>query len=79
MPILVKRTSWDHPCCERCWINRSSKVTDEGVEIKRPTIVRDPPIERCHWCNLPTIMGIYVRFDPERVPFPEINKPLELN
>ena len=78
--VIRKRESWDQPCCEKCWIRNESRkeVGDDPeamvvVQIRKPIMVDQQytSIERCRWCNEPTFVGIYVRFDPLKVPFPE--------
>lgn len=69
---------WSHPQCEACWIEREggwvpAELDGEPVgvlrSVRRPVLIRypedeTPPIERCCFCGLPTIIGIYVRHDP---------------
>lgn len=65
-------SDWTQPICERCWIEKNS--TWEGgqrlISIRRPTRLKDPEVERCSYCGLPTIFGAYVRDDPNAVAFP---------
>lgn len=49
------------PCCERCWIDRNSLDTPDGLTIRIPTRLVDPEPETCHYCGQVTIFGIYVR------------------
>ena len=69
-----QRLSWTQPICERCWIAREAAWEDVGEvevlkEIRRPTVLTDSDLEQCAFCGEPTIMGIFVRHDPNDVPF----------
>lgn len=70
-----------HVICERCWFDQKGKwvwnFELEGevlVEIQRPVRLKDEAIsdeewqvERCCFCQGPTIFRCYVRQDPESV------------
>lgn len=71
--------SWTQPCCERCWIDAEGEfdlgvdehsVWEHLVSLRRPMLVRNPPIERCAWCGGATFIGLYRRADPATVPYP---------
>lgn len=71
--------SWNQPCCEACWIEQEATWdTDEAEGFDYITSIRQPTVlmmdhrsvERCSWCGKPTIMGIFKREDPSKVPFP---------
>lgn len=70
---------WTHPQCEACWIDRqghwepAGELDGEPVSIlrsvRRPALIQypadeTPPVEQCCFCGSPTIIGIYVRYDP---------------
>jgi hypothetical protein len=62
--------TWTHACCEMCWLEREGtwETIDPGVQVltsvRRPSRVTEAPIEKCCFCDGPTISGIYVREDP---------------
>ena len=54
--------SWTQPVCEKCW----EKEYGERV----PTKLLSPEVECCALCGVPTSSGIYIRRDPQTVPYP---------
>lgn len=48
--------------CDPCWAR-------EGPD-REPVRRIDPDLERCAWCGQSTRSGIYVRVDPDTVPYP---------
>ncbi len=71
---------WNHKICEACWIQERGTwepfgFDDDGQELSKlvsvitPVRVVDPDapptVELCCYCGSLTIMGIYVRHDPE--------------
>ena len=69
--------NWTQPCCEACWINREGEweaLPDGQGEIltalRKPVMVKDTEVERCAFCGGPTFIGIYVRANPDDVPYP---------
>lgn len=63
--------TWNQPMCERDWIDQHTTVGAVGeVSIDRPTRIKEPMAEQCAWCGHITIFGVYVRADPDSVPFP---------
>lgn len=65
--------NWNQPKCEACWIRDNTVETDAtplGIGVRKPVRLRDAPLERCAWCGNPTISGIYVREDPDTLPYP---------
>ena len=59
--------SWTQACCERCWWER--------YPGRSPTVARDSELESCCYCGETTLDGIYVRDDPQVVPFPRKEVP----
>ncbi len=65
---------WSHPICEACWIQREfvwetvvgpdDKTYEQLIKIREPSKVLEPPLETCCFCNNLTLVGIYVREDP---------------
>jgi hypothetical protein len=41
------------PICGSCWVDQYGQ--------REPTVLKDPETELCHFCELPTRAGIYVR------------------
>lgn len=70
--------SWTQPECEKCWINENAIWEPiEGVGevlrgVRQPSRISEAPIEKCCMCGDITISGIYVRRDPEIVPYPRL-------
>ena len=60
------RASWRQAICERCWLRRHPCRTPVTVP-SRPVV-----LEICSYCGSDTIVGIYVRDNPELVPFPRL-------
>jgi hypothetical protein len=64
-------SSWNQPICERDWIAQHSSVGEVGMlSIDRPVRLKDAMVEQCAFCGHVTIFGVYVRVDPDTVPFP---------
>jgi hypothetical protein len=71
---------WNQVMCEACWIEkRGTWEKVEGtendyvlIELSMPVrfVPDDPTLNRCSYCGKPTFVGIYVRDDPTKVPFP---------
>jgi hypothetical protein len=59
--------SWTQSCCDRCWV--PFVIASRG-QLFDPTRVRTEDIETCAFCGVETTSGIYVRADPQVVPFP---------
>lgn len=49
-----------HPMCRECW--------EEKNPQREPVRIRDPELEMCCWCGLPTNEGIFVRADGKLLP-----------
>ena len=64
---------FNQPICERCWIGRNTSA--EG--IRRPVTIVDAQAEQCAYCGLLTIVGIFVREHPDKVPYPRQEDPDE--
>lgn len=66
--------SWNQPICERDWVKQNARYNEDDVltEIRMPYRLTSEhtEIERCAWCGEPTIFGVYVRADPDTVPYP---------
>lgn len=60
------RLSWNQPQCEVCWIEHNTH-TGQGVHVLTPYRSPHPVLEQCAFCGKPTIVGIYVRWDPDNV------------
>ena len=58
----MTRLSWTQPICNECWY--------EQEPDRYPTRLKSPAKERCAFCGADTRSGIYVRRDPNTVPFP---------
>lgn len=63
--------NWNQPQCEACWIDQNTYLDPErGVVVRVPYLLRQPRPEQCAWCGTDTIIGLYVRADPNEVPYP---------
>ena len=62
---MARDHGWTHPQCERCWVDEH---TDDEGRVPVPCRVIDGTARMCCFCGYPTWAGIYVRFDPEKVP-----------
>lgn len=71
--------SWTQPCCEACWIDEhgewdmdsdEAEVWQHLVSCRQPVMSLEAGLERCAFCGRPTVVGIYVRHDPNDVPYP---------
>lgn len=58
----MKKT-WTHPQCDCCWAERNPA---DRIVYR----FNDPVVETCAWCGQPTRSGIYVREDPDLLPYP---------
>ena len=80
---MTTEYSWNQPCCERCWIDEHAVWAGDDdeddlwehmwqrlISIRLPHVVLESPVERCAFCGHPTFIGVYVRHDPNDVPFP---------
>lgn len=62
--MTVTRYSWTQPACLDCWRERNpGRAPMHLTEFARE-------IETCCHCGQETSDGIYVRVDPETVPYP---------
>lgn len=60
--------SWSsEPCCGACW--QAFSYGCHG-EIRTPVRLTEPEREICCFCAGNAEQGIYVRVDPDKVPFP---------
>jgi hypothetical protein len=68
------KLSWTQPVCERCWIEREAVWDETDTEVlvglRLPVRTMEPELERCSFCGLPTFIGVFVRADPTKVPYP---------
>jgi hypothetical protein len=55
---------WTQASCEGCWNTRHPGRT--------PHVLLNPDLERCCYCGDDTVSGIYVREDPNKVPYPNV-------
>lgn len=69
--------NWNQPICEMCWIERNSEWEEHPdgfdvlVSIRQPVTVKNSGIETCCYCGDPTVVGIYIRKDPDEVNYPK--------
>lgn len=56
------KKAWTNPICDHCW------CMEEGERIPHRVFTGKPA--KCCVCGCDTISGIWVRKDPETVPFP---------
>jgi len=70
------RMSWNQPQCEACWIEyntHTEEILVGGVPLNQVTHVTtpyrapNPTLEQCAFCGRPTIVGIFVRWDPDNI------------
>lgn len=67
--------NWNQPKCERCWVEDETKFLDDGdITIRMPAMVRESGINVCAYCGALTIVGIFVRADPDTVRYPQGGK-----
>lgn len=57
-------SNWTQPLCAECWFKMEP--------VREPTRMQPAKVERCCQCDRRTYDGIYVRLDPEIVPFPTL-------
>lgn len=80
------KRSWTNALCEACWISEEGQfeVLPEGdphagqmilAGVRTPVITKGSPLEQCCECGSPTIIGIYVRRNPDLVQFPRYEEP----
>ena len=55
--------NWNQPICNACWTRRHPE--------RMPVRVRERTVETCAYCGRETDSGIYVRDNPDRVPYPQ--------
>lgn len=67
-------SSWTQPLCGDCWVaeERGRRPDPEGMGHGRYGTVHE---EVCCMCGQTTTLGIYVRKDPDRVPYPRVIRP----
>lgn len=66
---------WTHRSCEHCYIGKQveqSDPNDQWVEIKIPVLLSQQHVAEegpgyCCFCGQPTVIGLFVRHDPERL------------
>lgn len=64
-------SDWAQPCCEKCWIEDNMTINEDGeISLRYPMMLRDPEPETCCYCGDYTIIGVYIRADPDKVPYP---------
>lgn len=73
-------SKWNHSICERCWVDQEGDWEPQGVNefgqeeyalrsVRKPARVDDAALASCCFCSAPTISGIFVRRDPDDVPY----------
>ena len=71
-------SNWTQPLCDHCWIEMYGNFDDDDclVSFRVPTrVVSDPEkpeIEQCCKCGRFTMGGIFIRIDPDTVPYARI-------
>jgi hypothetical protein len=61
--------SWTQPCCERCWVESVGRLAD-GT-LRKPRLMHNwEHGETCAWCGQETVIGLYIRLDPQEVAYP---------
>ena len=58
----MRKKSWTHPICYSCW--------DERNPDRMATRLTDAGKEQCCHCGEKTGSGIYIRANPNEVPYP---------
>lgn len=62
---------WNHTQCERCWFDRNfTAYSDGSAQVRMPVRVQasaEEALRRCCYCGKPTIAGIFVRDDPQKL------------
>lgn len=58
------RLSWTQPICDTCWQERNPAREPVRVALGNRTA------EVCAYCGTSTPSGIYVRANPDTVPYP---------
>lgn len=61
-----RKLRWTQPCCDACW----GHYFEARGQNHQPITVTHPEREQCAWCGEDTHSGIYVRADPNSVPYP---------
>lgn len=77
-------SNYTQPVCDPCWLEEHAdwETIEHGndpyllvsvpISYSIPTVVRGFPLELCCLCGRHTISGIYVRKNPDSVPYPTI-------
>jgi len=60
---MSKKIGWTQPLCRKCW--------DRETPDREPTVVLDEEWMKCCLCGQHTLDGIYIRVNPDEVPFPQ--------
>lgn len=67
---------WTQPLCTNCWMRENSVPTGDGLSVRVPTRVKQDDrewgdlLEICCLCGQATTSQIFIRRDPETVPYP---------
>lgn len=64
---------WSQPMCGCCW--QAYALGKFGDARHLATVLRSPPPEVCCTCGGKAEQGIYIRVDPDLVPFPRPKGP----
>lgn len=59
-------SEWSHPICMACWFDQ------RGNDV--PYRVASSIKEICCWCGNNTFTGVYVRADPDDLPFHKVHE-----
>lgn len=70
----MSKGEWTHAQCEACWIEAQGDWVPDPYDaevfllsqVRAPSCIVEPGLERCCFCLKPTIMGIFVREDPAK-------------
>ncbi len=61
-----RMSKWTHPMCTVCW------RAQQGDQV--PYRVTNPDLKQCCWCGRETEQGIYMRADPDDLPFHKVDE-----
>ena len=63
--------SWTHPICDDDWTKFNGVELDGELLVREPIRLKIRTKETCAYCGQDTESGIYVRDNPDHVPFPQ--------
>lgn len=56
-------SAWNHSVCAACWNERNPDKPDTRAALERTALV-----EKCCFCEMIHVSGIYIRQDPDSMP-----------